>query len=108
MGRGRRKEQPLIAGEKPATRCFSTAIGNPVSVASIHSHDVLLIARVPVASALKRQPLSVMTEVRLRVLAAEGELADCAEVGLSGRWRQGFRGSGNNARASRRARCSGD
>ena len=36
------------------------------------------------ASALQREPFSVVTEIRLGVFAAMGELADVGEVGLNG------------------------
>ena len=59
-------------------------VRHPTDGAPVRVHDVLLVARASVARALKDQTLAIVTEVSLCVLAAVGELADVAEVTLTG------------------------
>ena len=49
-------------------------------IRSVDSHDVLLVARMSVARCLKRQPFSVVAEIRFGILSAEGDLANVVQV----------------------------
>jgi hypothetical protein len=55
-----------------------------MEIGAIDVHHVLLIAASPIARALEDEASPVGTEVRFRILAAVGELAQVVEVALSG------------------------
>ena len=75
----------VVRQEIPA-RGAALAGGDHVLVGSVAIHDEDLIALQLVARRLKNDPLSVGRPIRLRVLAAIGELPDFAE--MRGRLRQ--------------------
>src|SRR5689334_2748705 len=78
----RREEKFLVTGKEPSACCLSASVRNPPRARTVDAHDVLLIALSSLARALERQPLSVMTEVRFRVLTAKGDLLECAKMSL--------------------------
>jgi hypothetical protein len=59
-----------------------------MNVGSIGVHDVLLVARAPVAGALENEPLAVRAEVGFGVLTAIRELPDVGEMTLLARIRR--------------------
>src|SRR5215210_8038681 len=83
MRRGRCKEETPVAGEKPPACRLASAIGYPSHAGAVEPHYVLLITRLAVTSALQRQPLTVVTEVSLRILSAECDLLHRGEVCFS-------------------------
>lgn len=80
----RGKEEPFVAGEKPAARRLAPAIRNAMHAASVDSHHVLLVAGGAFACALKREPLAVVAEVCFSVLATECYLPQLTKVTLAG------------------------
>jgi hypothetical protein len=60
-----------------------------MDVAAVDLHGEDLIAAAAAARGLEDQPGAVGREIRLGVLAAEGELPDVAEMALGGRLRGG-------------------
>ena len=92
---GRRAVARVLEGgavEDPAPSVVEVAAGgapetvrHPAHVAPIRVHHVLLIAARPDAVlALEDQALAVRREIRFGVVAAEGELADAAQMTLAG------------------------
>jgi hypothetical protein len=77
------EEQFAIAIEEVATRRFSIAIRDATQRRPVRSHDELLIARAAIARRLKGQPATIVTEVRLRVLATIREAPNIRKMALS-------------------------
>jgi len=90
------KEQPLAAGQEPATGGFAT-LRHFGELRTVGTHHVLLITGTAVARALERDVLAVGAEIRFRVFPTIGELHQTAEMGLAG-----VRGNGSAQR-----RCTG-
>lgn len=86
MRGGGREEESLVTGKEPSARRLAAPIGNASHRASVDSHDVLLITCAPIAGALKRQPLSIVTEVRLGVFSTEGYLLQRIEMRFVFEW----------------------
>ena len=73
-------ENLVFAGIDVAARGAALASGDHALVAAVHVHGKDLVTFKRVAGGLEDQPLAVGREVRFRVLTAEGELADVAQV----------------------------
>jgi hypothetical protein len=78
------EEDPAVAIHEVAAGRLAGAIRDAAKTRTIDVHGVLLIAGAAIASGLKDQSASVGAEIRFRVLAAAGQLADRAEVFLTG------------------------
>src|SRR5436305_3330961 len=78
------EKDSIVASEEVATGGLAGASRYAVLVRPIHIHDVLLIARPPIARRLENQAFSVVTEIGFRILPTKGELSDVPEVRL--RW----------------------
>jgi hypothetical protein len=83
MRRRRREEEPSVTGEEPSARCFSAPVRYPARIASVTADHVLLIAALPVARALQRQPFSVVAEIRFGVFSTERYLSNGREMRLA-------------------------
>ena len=68
---------------KPAAGRLAPPVGDAPHARAIDPHHVLLIAWMSVAGTLQRQPLSVVAEVRLGILATEGYLTNGSEMILA-------------------------
>src|SRR5438105_11377110 len=86
----REKDAPVTVHEVTAGG-LAAAAGYLLHVRAIDAHDVLLIARSPIARALKDQLPSIVAEIRFGVFAAVGQLADVSQMRLSG-FRRNFDG----------------
>src|SRR6266496_1077476 len=76
-----RSEHNLLSVRREhSLRSVDVVVCQSAEIATVAMHHVLLIAWVAVAGALKREPPAVGTEIRLRILAAECDLANCTEV----------------------------
>jgi hypothetical protein len=84
VGVRRCKEQRLITVEEIPARRLSRAIRDAAQIGATRAHYILLITRAPIARGLKREPLTVVAEVRLGILATVRETPDVHEVGLAG------------------------
>src|ERR1700716_4231490 len=77
----RRSEQDaLVAGVEEATRRLACIRGDAAQRGAVHVHDVLLVARPSVARALENELPAIGAEVRFRVLAAIGQLANVVQM----------------------------
>src|SRR5437868_1257828 len=83
--RGGEKET-LIARKEPSARGFAAAVGDSMKSGSVRAHHVLLVTRVAVASRLKRQPLSIVAEIRFGIFTTESELSNRCESMLTRSW----------------------
>src|SRR5438105_13365615 len=83
MGVRRREEDLAVFVEEVTAGGLAFAVREAMHVGAIDMHRVLLIARVAVASGLKREAASIGAEVRLGVLTAVCELADVGEMPLA-------------------------
>jgi hypothetical protein len=81
---GRREEDLLIAGEEVAASGLSGARRDAAHIAAIDIHDELLIAASTTSRRLEDDALSVVTEIRLGILTAKGELTNIAKMRLVG------------------------
>jgi hypothetical protein len=73
---GRREEDSPIARKEVSAGRLPTSGRDATHVRAVDVHDELLIAAPTAPRRLEDQALTVVTEVRLRILAAEGELPD--------------------------------
>ena len=76
------EKEPLAAREKPSAGSLPTDrhLGESGAVAA---HDVLLVAGTAVARGLEGDPLTIGAEIRLRILAAVGELTDVRDMSFA-------------------------
>jgi hypothetical protein len=72
---GREKDSPVARKEVSAGRLPASG-RDATHVRAVDAHDELLIAAPTAPRRLEDQAFTVVTEVRLCVLAAEGELPD--------------------------------
>jgi hypothetical protein len=80
MRRG--KKDPPIANEEVAARRLPHTGRDSAHVATVGIHHELLVATPAATCRLEDDALSVVAEIRLGVLASEGELSDVAKVRL--------------------------
>src|SRR5690606_26042691 len=84
IAEGGREDDPLVVLDEVAAGRPAEAVADLPTLGAVDPHDELLVASlVDGALALEGQPLTIIGEVRLGVVAAEGELADVAQPPLA-------------------------
>src|ERR1051326_785535 len=72
-------DHPLVSVVEPPAGGASQAAGDPAQIAAVDVDGVLLVAGRVANVALENQPLAISREIRLGVLAVEGELREGAK-----------------------------